>query len=226
MRTCHKQEGQNRSFNQARSAVQSYLRSTLGRQNPIYIAVSNIEPLDGTPKRQGNPLSVPVALTIKDKMKEPMASMFWSLCLTGMGWHEYVGAWEIEGETVRIHGTKRKGRDRIIPKLGELVVPSVPDKVFRRSLRSASKRQVQPYDCRRTFARWLNEAEVFDVHQSCYMGHGAKSITALYKTPRIVSEILEQDRVKVTAYLKQESRKKVNSKADEFFGPSQVSCTP
>lgn len=217
MRAQHKKLERYRSFNQARSAVQAYLRSTLGRQNPVYIAVANIEPLDSTPKRKGNPLSVVEAWAIKDKMPEPMASMFWTLCLTGMGWMEYTGAWEVVGETVEIHGTKRAGRDRIIPKFGELTPPSVPDKVFRKALRKGSKRTVQPYDCRRTFARWLNESEVFDVHQACYMGHGAKSITALYKTPRIVSEILEGDRKKVTAYLKQESLKKVNPKAAEFF---------
>lgn len=217
MRAQHKKLERYRSFNQARSAVQAYLRSTLGRQNPVYIAVANIEPLDSRPKRKGNPLSVVDAWAIRDKMAEPMASMFWTMCLTGMGWMEYTGAWEVVGETVEIHGTKRLGRERIIPKFGELVDPSVPDKVFRKALRKASKRTVQPYDCRRTFARWLNEAEVYEVHQACYMGHGAKTITALYKTPRIVIEILKADRKKVTAYLKQESLKKVNPKAAEFF---------
>jgi hypothetical protein len=216
-RTKQKALGQHRSWNQCRSACQSYLRSTLGRSNPLYIAVSNLEPFEGKPKRKGNPLSVVDALAIRDAMKEPLASMWWTMVLTGMGPREYWGAWEIEGETVKIHGEKTAGRDRIIPKLGDLVRPTLPYKPLRKAIRTASKRKVQPYDARRTFARLLSEADVWPVHRAVYMGHGQKTLTDYYAAPRVAQKMLDDDRAKVVSYLKSESRKRVNPLAAKFF---------
>jgi integrase len=236
MRTAYSAEHKAQGFNGVRSAIQAYLRSTVKRNNPLYLAVQAVEPLKIKARRAGNPLSVAQVLELMTKLPETMAKMAWTMCVTGMNALEYANGWEIEGQTIRIHGTKRASRERVIP----LFVS--PSEIFRpegvrltigrftdgkyskkptnravmirqvtwyppllQTLRVASKHQVQPHDCRRTFARWLNEAGVFDTHQAAYMGHGPRTMTALYKSPRVLAEMLEADRQKVMRYLEQES---------------------
>jgi integrase len=236
MRTAYSVEHKAQGFNGVRSAVQAYLRSTVKRNNPLYLAVQAVEPLKVKTRRAGNPLSVGQVLELMTNLPEEMAQMFWTMCVTGMNALEYANGWEVVGNTVRIHGTKRASRERVIPLCVDPSEIYRPEGVrltigrftdgkyskkgtsaalmirqvtwyppFLRTLRTCSQRQVQPHDARRTFARWLNEAGLFDTHQAAYMGHGPRSITALYKSPRILAEMLEADRQKVMRYLEQES---------------------
>lgn len=237
MRVKYAAEKKAQGFNGARSAVQAYLRNTLKRNNPLYLAVQAVEPLKIKARRAGNPLSVGQVLELMTKLPDTMAKMVWTLCVTGMNALEYANGWEIDGQTIRIHGTKRASRERVIPlfvspseicrpegvrlTIGRFTGGKYSKKPTSRALmirqvtwyppllqalRVASKHQVQPHDCRRTFARWLNEAGLYDSHQAAYMGHGPRTITALYKSPRILAEMLEADRQKVMRYLDQESR--------------------
>lgn len=236
MRASYAAEHKAQGFNGVRSAVQAYLRNTVKRNNPLYLAVQAVEPLKVKSRRAGNPLSVRQVVELMAMLPEPMDKMFWTMCVTGMNALEYANGWEVVGNTVRIHGTKRAGRERIIPLFVDPAEIYRPEGVrltigrftegkyskretsravmirqvtwyppFLRTLRVQSGRQVHPHDARRTFSRWCLEAGLYPTHIACYMGHGPKSITALYQTPRIVADMLDADRQKMRAYLKQEA---------------------
>ena len=211
-----------RAFNLTRSAVQAYVRSTLKRNNPLYLAVGAVEPLKVTKKRAGNPLAVSDVLDLLIKLPDELGKLFWSMCVTGMNCKEYAGRWEIDGETVVIHGTKRVARDREVPRIADGILSpaslfgpqAIPENVrqvswykpLRKALRKASKRSIQPHDARRTFARWMEEAGLWESHRDAYMGHG-KTIRTLYSTPRVRDEMLEADRQRLVTYLKAETEK-------------------
>jgi len=133
-------------------------------------------------------------------MGDPTGPMAWTMATTGMGWREYTGFWEREGDGLRIHGTKTGGRDRLIP-LVSLLHPTVGTLArFRLLLRRASDGRVTPYDLRRTFANLMVEAGVPRPRRALYMGHSAEDILALYEWQE-VREYLVKDAERIRVVL-------------------------
>ncbi len=60
---------------------------------------------------------------------------------------------------------------------------------------------VKPYDARRSFANWLEQAGIWETHQQAYMGHGPRTITDLYRRHELVFEQLERDRATLLAFV-------------------------
>lgn len=162
-------------FNRTRSALMAYFRHTLGRRHPLYGAVADVPPLREV-KAAGSPL--------EPKHLKGLPPMALTMALTGMGPSEYWGRWEILADRVCIHGTKREGRERVVPlvRKAKLVPPSMTYKPFRLLLAAHG---IKPYDLRRTYAVLLDDAGIPQSRQRAYMGHGPRTTTALYQRRNI-----------------------------------------
>lgn len=114
------------------------------------------------------------------------------MAVTGMGPKEYWGEWELQPDRIAIHGTKRAGRDRVVPRVGDVVRPKRGYQPFRVALAEASKSTVRPYDLRRSFATWLEASGIPRTRRRLYMGHGAKDVTDLYEHVQVAA-YLEED---------------------------------
>ena len=110
----------------------------------------------------------------------------------------WVDGWEELPDRIRSSGQKRPGRTRDIPKWTRVVQPPLGFSTFRKKLRAVAP-HVRPTDFRRSFARWLEEAGVIPPNQRLYMGHGARTMTDLYKSGEVSGQ-LEADAEKLRAY--------------------------
>ena len=195
---------QYRAFNKLRSSVLTLLRETVRRRSPIYQDVLEIDVLDTERRREGNPQTPREAFELAAKMGAVWGAAWMAMCVTGMGPKELWGAWEIEGDRITIHGTKRKSRQRIVFRLADITRPPLTYDAGYRHLRAilkaASERTVQPYDARRTFAHWCELAGVPLSRIDHYLGHGAKKMLDLY-TRHDVGKYLVEDRETVRRYL-------------------------
>jgi integrase len=169
-----------RMFNVARSACQAFLRDTVGRYHQLWVEVANVRPRRVRPKR-GNPQTPGEAGMIAQPLG-PYGGMWWTMCCTGMGPSEYWDReWEILEDRIVIHGTKREGRDRIVPRVTTPVRPLILYPAFRRHLLEATDGAVTPYDARRSFAHWLEEAGIPRTRRRQYLGHGKRDVTDIYE---------------------------------------------
>ena len=189
-----------RMFNKVKSHAQSFLRKTLTRSHLLYKAVRDIELLPVTPKRAKHPQSPDEARTIAAVLGGEAGRIWWTLCCTGMGPDEYFGdKWRVEDGVLHVLGTKRRGRNRLVPLLVTPEPPMLAYWGFREALRRSGL-GVAPYDARRTFANWMEQAGLWETHQQAYMGHGARTVTDLYRW-HDVTRFLERDRRKLLAFI-------------------------
>jgi hypothetical protein len=122
-------------------------------------------------KRKSHPLTPDQLRELVRRLGEPYGPMAWTMATTGMGWKEYTGPWEREGEGLRIHGTKTGGRDRLIPIVSLLYRPVGTIHPFR-----------------------------YRLSRKSYMGHAAGDITGLYEAQE-VREYLVRDAERMREYL-------------------------
>ncbi len=181
-----------RAFNLARSTAQAFTRDTFGRHHYLWQAVSAVRLLREK-RARGNPQTPTQLRALMGRLPTPYGDMAWAMAVTGMGIKEYWGDWEMLDDRVAIHGTKRGGRERVVPRVGGVYRPTRGYQPFRVALAEASKGAVEPYDMRRSFVTWLESAGIPRTRRRLYMGHGAKDVTDLY------------EHVQVTAYLEEDA---------------------
>jgi integrase len=144
-----------------------------------------------------HPLTVEQAKALGAKLKPHHARTFWLLCLTGMrpeeAFEEIGNRWAVEADGIRIHGTKSEAAERVVPRVGLLLRPATKRQAFYQALRAASGETVSPYDCRRTYAQWLDLARIPQFRQSYYLGHGPKNLDQLYQRMRACGQYLRED---------------------------------
>jgi len=102
---------------------------------------------------------------------------------------EFWGAWDDETTHYQVHGTKRAGRERMIPRPGYVPRPTVTLEGLKTRLRRVSG-IVTPYDARRTYMNLLVEIELPRPRRKLYLGHGAKDSADLYERPEIMDWIV------------------------------------
>lgn len=190
-------------FNRTKAALQAYLKARFGRHHVLWMGVANVPALKEV-KKHGNP-QTPQQLEVITRKMGALAPMVWSMALTGMGPGEYWGKWQTVTGAVEIKGTKREGRHRLVPILGDLSRPTVTYKPFRVALAEASDDQVEPYDLRRSFAVWCEHAGVERTHIELYLGHTPHSVTDRYLW-REAMQVIPGDGRKVRAWLAKERR--------------------
>lgn len=186
-----------RTLSLVRSHVQAFLRDTVGRRHRLWLEVADLQLPRVRPVRRKHPLTPDQLRTLVTKLGQPYGAMAWTMATTGMGWKEYCGEWEREGDGLRIRGTKTTGRDRLIPLVSLTHRPVRGLLAFRRKLRPLG---VTPYDLRRTFANLMVEAGIPKPRRQQYMGHTASDMTELYEWSE-VKEYLVKDAEKMRAIL-------------------------
>ena len=181
-----------RMFNKLRDAASAFLRATLTRQHPLYLAIRAIEPLVVTRKYGRHPQDPAAARMIVEALGGEAGRIWWMLCGTGMGPKEFWSdGWEEVDGQLHVKGQKRSGRDRLVPLIVELERPRLTRWGFTTALRRSGL-GVTPYDARRSFAFWMELARIWDTHQQAYLGHGHRTITDLYRGHDVLP-FLEED---------------------------------
>lgn len=195
-----KQQGFYRNFNQTRSLLQSFLNHTLGRHHTLWEQVSHIKPLKIKEQKQAIQLSVVEAIGLIQSLPKAHADMVRTMLFTGMGFSELIGDWEVLSDRVLIHGTKQKGRDRMVPLIDpDLVKPTRGTKAFRIALKKVNP-EISPYSFRRSYAHWMEECEIHRIRRRQYLGHGASDITARYERVQI-DQFLREDAQRLRDYI-------------------------
>lgn len=189
-----------RSFNLARAAALAFIRATLKKSHPLWLAVAAVEVCKLGEGRAHSPLS-------PDQMRawfpapatDPVDAIAWGMATTGMGAGEYWGRWSVESDRVHIAGTKRKGRVRDVPLVRAPAVPAMHRRTFEDKVRERVP-SITVYDLRRTFANWLESAGIPRTRRKLYMGHTAGDVTGLYELHE-VRAFLAADAIALKAYL-------------------------
>jgi hypothetical protein len=174
-------------FNRTRAAMLSFLRDN--RHSQEWSEVRDIRAYR-VKRRATHSVSPQELSDITTQLEPCYGDMLWSMALTGMGPSEYWGKWEVTDNSVIIHGTKREGRERIVPLVVAPVVPTRIPKSVMSALKSVKPKMVL-YDMRRSYARWLEEAGVPRTRRKIYMGHGTRDVTDLYERHEIQSYLTE-----------------------------------
>lgn len=191
-------------FNRARSAIQAYLRDTVGKSHPIYLRVTDVR-AKRVVTREGNPQSPDQMRALTAKLHPAHANIAWAMALTGMGPGELWGSWKIEADHIHVRGTKRDARVRRIPLIWPIERPTRKYRRFLIALDNASEKTVKPYDLRRTFAHWMEMAGIPRTRRRMYMGHRVADITELYER-HDVTTFLQKDGERLREYLGPTSR--------------------
>lgn len=163
----------------------AFTRNKLGKHSQLYKDISGVDTLESRKQRQNNPQSVAQIFAITAQLPEGVAGMVWDMCLTGMGFKEYVGRWEESSDRIFIHGEKTTNRDRQVPAVLPLHRPVLQYKRFLQLVTKVSKGHVKPYDFRRTYATWLESANIPRARRRLYMGHEAQDMTDLYEETQV-----------------------------------------
>jgi integrase len=194
-----------RSFNLAKAAAQAFVKSKLKRNHPLYFAVMGVESLRVVQQRKKTPLLyaqiVQLMNDLCNESGKDVADTVWLMAITGMGPGEAWGDWETTSNSVWIHGTKRTGRNRVVPLLNprRLHHPTISYRSFREALKASTK-DVTPYDMRRTYANWMEGAGIPRTRRKLYMGHGASDVTDLYERHE-VQLFLDEDAERLRTFL-------------------------
>jgi len=214
--------GHPRAFNIARTAVQAFVRDKVGKRKPLALAVADVAPLKER-KRGREGLTIADAIAVRDQLGIQAGRIWWSMCLTGMGPKELWSIWSVEQDRVHIEGTKAFGRVRDVPLVDTPVRPEITRNGFTSALRRLSAGRlraelqtqfdraptreellaaargggvwkVTPYQARKTFARWMEDAHIPRARREVYRGHGKRDIGDLY------------ERYEVAAYLREDAQ--------------------
>lgn len=215
------------SFNLLRNYARAFVRDTLGTRHELYLVL----------KHDILPIPIPGHAKNKEKKRHPLTpaqvqllvSKFPAarrkdttdhsyiavgMVLTGTHPKEFWGEWEQAPTYVHVHGTKREGRDRMVPKLfpsplwphAVLKRPTCSRVTFVRAFRAAAKAAkltCTPLDLRRSFANWMEEAGIERSRRRIYRGHGPKDIGDHYETPEILDH-LEKDGATLRAWVERQ----------------------
>lgn len=193
-----------RSFNLTRAHCLAFVRATCKAHHPLYREVAAVEKRKVTPTRKGRPLTVRAFAQCFPRAAEGdvVGDMAWTQATTGMHEKEYWGRWEALADRVCIHGTKAKGRERFVPRVYAPRHPTTHPRTFANAFRARCPGH-QPYDLRRTFAHWMEEAGIPRTRRRLYMGHGAQDVTDLYEQHEVAA-FLVRDAERIRAYLSRE----------------------
>lgn len=188
------------SFRLARAAALSFLRHTFGegRHHDLWVQVAAIPLIRAQKKREKPELTPDLCRAVAERLGKNGA-MWWAMCITGMNPKEYWGRWKVMDDRVRIYGTKRAGRDRIVPLLWRPVRPSLGREGFKTALQRIRVQLVEdldvdvtPKSARDAFAQWMVAAGIPAPRRDMYLGHGARKVQDIYERHEVVG-YMERD---------------------------------
>lgn len=162
-----------RMFNVVRAAAQAFLRDTFGKRHEFYAGVTDVPPLPYRAERV-QPAGVGDVLALPEALR----SIGWCMLLTGMGPGEYWGRWQQEIDRVLVFGTKTGHRERVVPKVADLTLPTVHKRTFGDAFKAATGKT--PYALRHGYRHLLEAAGVPDSRAEMYMGHDPRTVKFTY----------------------------------------------
>lgn len=198
-----------RSFNLDLAYASAFARDSFGKRSALYLDVRDIEPKKATKAPERRPLTPDEVLTLAETFdriwkgrRGSRGDEVLAMVLTGMGPSEYWGQWAVRGSYVHIDGTKRAGRVRDIPKLFPCALydretipkPTITPSSFARALtiaRVATGIDCTPYDLRRTFGNWLEQAGILRSRRKQYLGHAVGDVTERYERHDVTRYLIE-----------------------------------
>jgi integrase len=196
-----------RVFNHARVTCLAFARDQYGKNSELWRYISDINVVEYRKNRMNNPLTVKEVTELTSQMKPDVADMVWTMCTTGMGFKEYLDGFTVKNDHIIIHGEKNDHRhDRQVPIIRTPTPRILQYKRFREVIQEVRK-DVTPYDFRRTYAVWLESAGVLRSHTEMYMGHSPKRMTDLYLI-QDVTKYLKHDAKLVKDYITKEQKTK------------------
>jgi integrase len=197
-----------RSFNLDLQYASAFVRDTLGRRNPLYLDVRDVESRKDTTSRDRHPLAPRDVMTLAQAFERAWKGKAQShgeellaMALTGMGPAEYWGRWTLLDDRVHIDGTKRKDRVRDIPRLfpcvalgiHDIAPPAISRASFARALSTVSIATgiaCSPYDLRRTFGNWIEQAGIMRSRRKQYLGHALGDVTECYERHEVTRHLV------------------------------------
>jgi hypothetical protein len=171
------------AFNRTRAATLAFLRDRVTKRHALYEQVSAIASYPEKTKQRPAP-TIARALTVRAALSAEAAELWWSMYSTGMGPDEIDGQWIANGQTVEVlggksdGGLKRGGRRRKLPQLATPARRNIGWTQFREALGELG---LEPYDARRGFLHWLEEAGVTRIRRKMYAGHAVGDVTGGYE---------------------------------------------
>lgn len=216
------------SFNILRNYARAFLRDTVGERHALYQDLKfDVKPIEipqhalkKERKRHALTPAQVAALAAAFSTTQPGGSpgaaghghVAIGMAITGMNPKEYFeAAWDQGVVGLRIHGTKRGGRNRMVPRLFPSVLwphatiqrPTITRDSWERTFRAAAKKATlvcTPMDLRRSFANWMADAGIPQHFRRIYRGHGPKDMGDLYETPEFARD-LQAHSVQLTTWL-------------------------
>ncbi len=149
------------------------MKDQVGKSDERYLRVQYDVPALPHRTKHTIGLSPNDARSVAEELEPLVARIWWSLCVTGMRPSEFWGDWEIEGNLVRVNGTKTENAERLIPLLYPVVKPALTYRQFNRRLEKLSA-SVRARAGRKCFARWMNEAGIPRTRRRAYLGHATR----------------------------------------------------
>ena len=200
LRTYRDKARGSRSFNIARATVLSFLKDRVGKRDERYLSAQYDVP--AMPHRAKRTIGVTPdeARDVAEQLEPLVARIWWSLCVTGMRPSEFWGDWGIEGNLVRVNGTKTENAERVVPLLYPVTKPSLTYRQFNRRLEKLNL-PVRARTGRKCFARWMNEAGIPRTRRRAYLGHATREdVTDRYEgySPE---KYLEEDRQRLRNFI-------------------------
>lgn len=190
-----------RMFNVVKATAQAFARDRYGKASRVWLELAGIQQLKVKVRVSKHPVTPAELRAVMAKMPVTEGLMAWTLACTGMRPKEYWGDWDVCSSYVHVHGTKTAGADRKIPHPSDMLVkPQCWYGKFRASLGRASGEQMTPYDLRRSYANWLEDAGIPRTRRRLYIGHGAKDTTDLYEWRELKAH-LEADGKTLAAWI-------------------------
>lgn len=208
-----------RAFNIARTCVQAFVRDVLGKRTPLALAIADVPMLKE--RGRGRPgVDLAQALEVRAQLGAEAAAIWWSMCTTGMGPGELWGTWHVLGDRVHVVGTKTDHRVRDVPLVQAPGRPTLTRPGFESALRRLSERRlrielarrldraptadelakaweidgawkVNPYQGRKTFDRWMQQAGVPRARRLLYLGHVEQDVSDRYELYEVEAYLAE-----------------------------------
>lgn len=177
-----------RMFNVVRAAAQAALRDLFGKRHEFYLALCDVPPLPYRAERVQ-----PAGVGDVESLPEALRSMAYSMLLTGMGPGEYWGKWSQQIDRVLVFGTKTDHRERLVPKVADVTLPTVHKRTFGDAFKAATGKT--PYALRHGYRHLLEAAGVPDSRAEMYMGHDPRTVKFTYLWHEVEPHLLADARL-------------------------------
>lgn len=188
------------SFNRTRAHILSFIRSSMKKHHPLYLACSSIDKKrEKVARISKRPSPRELAVMFPSPHIEHVDALAWSIALTGMHQKELWGEWACDGTQIHVHGTKRDSRDRVIPCAFAPVSPSIARTTFDKKFRKRETGLV-PYQLRGSYSHWLEASGIFRTRRRMYLGHSVADVTELYERHE-VEKFLAGDAVLMRSFV-------------------------